>query len=525
MSKQQQNDFVKGALFLTIAGFLGKILSASYRIPLQNLTGDHGFYIYQQVYPFLGMMIILSLYGFPSAIAKIIADEERKGHAISFRTVYFPVFFLLLLGFSVIAIIFFRYTTEIATFIGDPKLVKSFRWLALAILFIPVTSLLRGIFQGHQQMHAIAYSQISEQLVRVVIIITAAIFTFYGYLHIYDIGVFGVIASIGGALAAIINLLIFLKNTPLTQAGTNEYSWRSYGKTLLLFGVVASLNHMILLLIQFADVFTLVPQLIKNGLASIEAMELKGVFDRGMPLIQLGTVIGSSFGLALVPTVARGDEEASHEAVETALKISFFVSVGAALGLILIFKETNILLYKNALGTTSLQVLSLSISFSALSITTLSILQSLGYFKRTALFMLCSFGLKWVGNVLLVPIYGIMGSALATVGSLLFLFVVSVLQLRRVMPLLRVMTSRRFRALVVAVLSMASFIVVMKWAFSFVDISSRLGLLGYVLSLVVGGAGTFMFVLIRLRVFSRNELAAFPLSKVLLWVYEGRDDR
>src|SRR5690625_7023695 len=98
---------------------------------------------------------------------------------------------------------------------------------------------------------------------------------------------------------------------------------------------------MILLLIQFADVFTLVPQLIKNGLASIEAMELKGVFDRGMPLIQLGTVIGSSFGLALVPTVARGDEEASHEAVETALKISFFVSVGAALGLILIFKERS----------------------------------------------------------------------------------------------------------------------------------------------------------------------------------------
>src|SRR5690625_5548044 len=161
-------------------------------------------------------------------------------------------------------------------------------------------------------MHAIAYSQICEHLLCVVIIITAAFFTLYGYLLIYVIGFFVVIASIGGALASIIILLIFLKNTPLTQAGTNEYSWRSYGKTLLLFGVVASLNHMILLLIQFADVFTLVPQLIKNGLASIEAMELKGVFDRGMPLIQLGTVIGSSFGLALVPSVARGDEEAFY---------------------------------------------------------------------------------------------------------------------------------------------------------------------------------------------------------------------
>ena len=34
-----------GAFILTIASFIAKVLSALYRIPLQNLVGDEGFYV------------------------------------------------------------------------------------------------------------------------------------------------------------------------------------------------------------------------------------------------------------------------------------------------------------------------------------------------------------------------------------------------------------------------------------------------------------------------------------------------
>ena len=48
-------SFMKGAVLLTIAGFIVKLLSAVYRVPFQNLVGDQGFYIYQQVYPFVAI--------------------------------------------------------------------------------------------------------------------------------------------------------------------------------------------------------------------------------------------------------------------------------------------------------------------------------------------------------------------------------------------------------------------------------------------------------------------------------------
>ena len=52
---------MQGAFVLTIASFIAKVLSALYRIPLQNLVGDEGFYVYQQVYPIYGIAMSLSL--------------------------------------------------------------------------------------------------------------------------------------------------------------------------------------------------------------------------------------------------------------------------------------------------------------------------------------------------------------------------------------------------------------------------------------------------------------------------------
>ncbi|WP_052352733.1 oligosaccharide flippase family protein [Neobacillus dielmonensis] len=51
---------VRGAFILTAAAMITKIFSAIYRIPFQNIVGDIGFYIYQQIYPFYGMAVVLS---------------------------------------------------------------------------------------------------------------------------------------------------------------------------------------------------------------------------------------------------------------------------------------------------------------------------------------------------------------------------------------------------------------------------------------------------------------------------------
>ncbi len=59
-----------------------------------------------------------------------------------------------------------------------------------------------------------------------------------------------------------------------------------------------------LLFIQLIDSFTLYSSLTAHGMAEEAAQILKGIYDRGLPLIQLGTVVGTAFSLSLVPVIS-----------------------------------------------------------------------------------------------------------------------------------------------------------------------------------------------------------------------------
>ena len=62
------DKMIKGGLMLTVSSFIVKLLSALYKVPFQNLTGDAGFYVYQQVYPLYGLAGAFTLQGLPTFI-------------------------------------------------------------------------------------------------------------------------------------------------------------------------------------------------------------------------------------------------------------------------------------------------------------------------------------------------------------------------------------------------------------------------------------------------------------------------
>ncbi|WP_054754927.1 oligosaccharide flippase family protein [Piscibacillus salipiscarius] len=74
----RQAIWIKGALLLTIAGFISKVLGMIYRVPLQNMAGDEGLYIYQQVYPILSIAILLSVYSIPGALSHTLKDKDQQ---------------------------------------------------------------------------------------------------------------------------------------------------------------------------------------------------------------------------------------------------------------------------------------------------------------------------------------------------------------------------------------------------------------------------------------------------------------
>ncbi|MFP3339876.1 hypothetical protein R0J91_18000, partial [Micrococcus sp. SIMBA_131] len=57
------------------------------------------------------------------------------------------------------------------------------------------------------------------------------------------------------------------------------------------------------------DAVTIVPGLMEHGLSSIGARETKGIFDRGQPLMQVGTVLATSLSLSIVPVISKASAE------------------------------------------------------------------------------------------------------------------------------------------------------------------------------------------------------------------------
>lgn len=525
MGDQGSKKLLKGALILTVAGLASKVLSASYRIPLQNLTGDIGFYIYQQVYPIVGIVIVLSLYGFPQAISKVTAELADKHKPVSIKHVALPIFFILSFICSVFFLLLYLGAERIAHWVGDPHLEHSYQTVACTFLFIPLLALFRGILQGKGYMQATAYSQIGEQLIRVCMIVFVAWFVAAGKMDIYTIGqTAGIAAMAGLSIATVIVACFIIKRKPFRQSSFS-IPWKYYIKMMLTLGLVASLNHMVLLVMQVADTFTLIPSLMEYGYSKLDAMEQKGVFDRGQPLIQLGAVLGSSFALALVPSVSRRKMKEAprvlYEQVHGALLVSFYIGVGAVVGLIALFPEVNELLYQNTKGTRELQILSLSIFLCSLSITCASILQGFGYSVRTACYICIAFFIKWAINILLIPHIGITGGALGTVIALCALFIMVYMELKRKLPYLYVHKLINLRTLIITSFFMISFIALMK-LFLLQFVENRLALLIFVSITVIVGAIIFIFTLIRGRAFTKQELEMLPFASKLIHIHKER---
>src|SRR5690606_36582385 len=245
-------------------------------------------------------------------------------------------------------VLLFALAPFIARLMQDEWMVFPLQLSAALFWFLPFISLVRGLSQAELKAEATAYSQLMEQVFRVAIIIFGSWLVFRGLLHVRSIATVGVIASMAGmTLSTIVVWFFFVrqKRSPGNRPASSTINWRTHLKTLLTFGLIASLNHLSLILLQFVDALTLVPQMMKLAFTPLSAMEQKGIYDRGIPLIQIGVVLGSSFALMFVPTVVEKHKRSQLKRIRDAFSVCIYLALGATAGLIVLFSEVYRLLF------------------------------------------------------------------------------------------------------------------------------------------------------------------------------------
>lgn len=524
-------DLVKGAMILTLAALVTKILSAIYRVPFQNIVGDIGFYIYQQVYPFYGIVMVLSTYGFPVVISKLYTEQQARGNSgRADRMLAISFLFLGLIGLLLFSFFYFG-SDWIAEKIGDSGLSLLFKVVSVPFLIFPITSVYRGYFQGKGNMVPTAVSQVSEQLIRVAtILILSALFIQQGY-SLYVAGAGAVFGSVtGGLISAVVLSYFYLKNRTVhpfkhfqAKALLADSAWVI--KALVVQGFAISISGMLLILFQLADSLNMYTSLLEMGLAGDDAKSAKGIFDRGQPLIQLGTVVATSMSLSLVPAISgeksRNRTDVILQKIRLALQTSLLFGAGAAAGLFSIIVPVNIMLFENAEGSNILGVLSLMILLGSVILTITSILQGLNKTIFPAVVIVAGFGVKYGLNIIFIPKTGAMGAAYATLLAMLIILVILVARLRAVMgkPVLSLAFVAKilFSAAIMGIF-LYFYLQITDFLYRFVE-PDRLAAIFQGLSAVLLGALVYFIVLIKTKALNEEELLTLPFGSRLVQLY------
>ncbi|MBM7544386.1 PST family polysaccharide transporter [Weissella beninensis] len=416
MSNRQ---IIKGALILSTAGVVAKILSAIYRIPLENFVGNTGFYVYQQVYPIYGLGMTLALNGLPVFISKLISEKATLTEQLVTSKIIFK--YLMVLGVGLWAGLMLG-SSLIAKLMGDVNLAHVIMAVSWMFLFLPILATGRGLAQGQHNMRPTAFSQVIEQIVRVLIIIGVAYLAMKLKWNVYFMGMLAMLsAPIAGGVAS----LFFIKNVPLFLSKTissTKKQRQQIKQRLLTEGILVSSLVGLLLILQLIDSFTVRSALISSGIPSEQAKAVKGIYDRAQPLVQFGLVLATGFATSSLPSLRRlflnKAQKVLRMTIMQLLKVTAWLAIMITMGLISLMPQINQLLFGTRTNSWTLAVYMLTIISMSLLLILTSILQSIEQTQSLEPGLIIAIGIKGALNTILVEKLGIMGASITTVCAL-----------------------------------------------------------------------------------------------------------
>ena len=435
MSEKNKDTFLQGAATLGIAGVVGKLLGAIFRIPLVWIIGSVGLGYYQTAYPIYVMLVAIATSGFPVAISKMVSARLAIGDKQGADRVFWLVF-KIMAAFGIIAsaAIFFGADYLLTERFRNPKAYPALIALVPAILFVPLMASFRGYFQGHNDMRPSAISQVIEQLARVVFGIVLAIALAPKGLEYGAAGAtFG--ATAGAITGLGVMLYLYIKRDKggssdglaVEQLAFEPESTKHILKELLTIALPIIIGALVMPTMNMIDLALVMGRLEAAGFSNEVANSMYGqLTGMAATLINLPQVITSAIAVSLVPVIsaayAIGNREKLKHNTNLAIRVSLLIGLPAAVGLFVLSTPIIQLLYPNEPAASVgqlLAIMSIGVVFLSLIQSFTSVLQGMGRAHIPVINLFIGAGVKIVLTFVLTGIswLNVKGAAISTVSA------------------------------------------------------------------------------------------------------------
>ncbi|MFG0212079.1 oligosaccharide flippase family protein [Brevibacillus porteri] len=434
----KKSHFLAGALILAIAGILSKVIGMFYRIPLQEIVGDRGLGLYQEVYPLYLTFLILATAGVPVALSRVIAEALAEGKQGSIGQILARS--MVMMGGIGLVLFALLYASSplIAKLMGNPHLIEPIRAISMSLLFVPLIAVIRGFFYGHQKMLFVGLSQIVEQTLRVVFILVAS-------LYLVSLGEdtdtvitgvnFGTMISTFLSLG-FLALLMWLhnrKNSVFSGAEWGRLTWwydRAFFASMWRIAWPICVSALVIPIFSLTDSFLAIN--IFRYIWNVDGLTADtwfGIYSRGGPLLQMASLFGSSIALSIVPAIAEAIRQKDQERITTLTKLSlrfaWLIGLPAGLGLTAVAEGANLALYGDMEGTRAMAILGITAIPLSLLLATNGILQGIGKEKIPARHLLYGVIVKVLATLVFTSMFGMDGLSLSWLVATAFVCVLN----------------------------------------------------------------------------------------------------
>lgn len=376
-----RQTIIKGAIILTIANIITRIIGFFYRIYMAKTIGAEGMGLYQLITPIYLLVWSVSASGLSTTMSKLTAQEKARGYMGNVKR----LLHLSILGTIIMSLIFslilYNFSENIAlTIVKDARTALSLRIISLCFPFMSAGSVLRGYYLGLQNTAISAISQVLEQCVRMVVIYLLAGFLIpKGLEYACSAAVWGM--AIGEVISFLYVLIYYLSKHK--KYSLPILSYKGALSMILAMAVPLTLNRMAGSLFSTAENILLPQQLQVYGLTQGESISLLGrLTGMAMPLITFPSSLLTALATATMPAISESYALKNHKRIKSTLHQSLtFTAIISAFttGVFITFPtELGILIYSQRQIGAMLKILAVLCPFMYTQVTMSAVLNGLG---------------------------------------------------------------------------------------------------------------------------------------------------
>ena len=429
------NKLLRGTFILTAGTFLSKFLGLFYVIPFYAMIGSDGTVLYQYAYTPYTIAISLATAGVPLAVSKFVSKYNALEEYALGRKLFRSGLLLMSLTGILFFLLMYAGAPVVAEWVivsGEQKVdteevISVLRAVSFALLVVPIMSLFRGFFQGHESYGPSSVSTVLEQVVRIVVLLGGTFFVLYvldgSTLDAVNVSTF---AAFVGAIAGLFMLIYFFTKRKkhfdqFLQKSKNkiELSTGSMYKELLLYAGPFVFVGIANPLFQLIDQFTFNRAMVSIGLASKADQYFEMLNFASHKLVIIPVSLATAFSLTLIPAITRSfvkqDRTELYGQMNQTFQVLLFLTVPACVGLSILAEPLYTLFYEaSPAGSNVLQAYApVAILFSLFSVTA-AMLQGINQQRFTLISLGLGLIVKFVLNMPLIQWMETQGAITAT---------------------------------------------------------------------------------------------------------------